>query len=817
MRRFLFAWRQDLRYSLRGFATRPGFAATIVLTIALGVGANAAIFSVVDAALLRPLPFAEPQRLVSLWDQLDRGIRSRAELSYPDFLDLRARTRALTGIAGYQDSRLTLASNDRALVLAAAKVTANFFDVLGVTPIAGRRFTSGEDAVNAPRVVILSNGLWQRTFGGDRGVIGRIVSLDGQAATVVGVLPAGFHFAGVGSAEIWVPIDRPERTRAQRGNHWLKPIARLGPGVSLDRARSEMARLSAQIRDENPRTNGGRATQLVPLQDDLVGPVKRLLLLLYGAVAFVLLVACGNVANLLLMRGAGRQRELSIRAALGAGRARIVRQLLTESGVMALAGGALGLLFARVGIQALLAAIPNEQRRELPYLADVGLDAHVLGYTLLVSVAAGLIFGLLPAIRAARPQIQMMLRQGAGGTSSRAHRGLRDGLVIAELALTVVLVSGAALFARSLVKLLAIDPGFRTDRVLTMMVPLPRLKYTTMDAQQRFYAALVDRVHALPGVERVGLTSKLPLDFGNSIGYVAGAEPATPSTRWIEASFREVTPDYFATMGITMVRGRTFDPRQDAFKPIDDTSRAGVVVINEALARTSFPGRDPIGERLQNGILTPATIIGVVRDVTIGSLEETVPPTIYFSTHQFIDPGMRLAVKVRGDEAGVATAVRAVIRELDPTVAAYQVYSMNDVVAQSQSVFMRRYPLVLVGSFALIALVLALIGTYGVVSYSVAERVRELGIRIALGAQPAAIRWSVLRRAGGVAAAGVGIGTVAAVVLSRFAASLLFGVDHAPWLFAGVALLLATVAVAAAVAPAQRATRVDPLLALRSE
>ena len=800
---------QDLRFALRALARRPGFTAAVVATMALGIGANAAIFSVVDAALLEPLPFAEPGRLVHLWTTSTRG-EGRSEASYPDFLDVRERTRSFTAVGGYHTARVTLATRDQALVLHAAKVTANFFDVLGVAPHAGRRFVAGEDALGAPRVAMITHALWQRAFGGERDVVGRAVQLDGVPYDIVGVLPPDYQFAGVGSAEVYAPLDRPPVMRERRQTHWLKPVARLAPGASAEEAGRDLARIFAELEREHPETNATKTMTLVPLRDELVGVVRPLLLTLYASVAFVLLVACGNVANLLLMRGAARQRELSIRAALGAGRARIARQLLTESGLLALAGGVLGIGVAWLGIRGLLAAIPPEQARLFPYLRNVGIGPTVLAYAAIVAVVAGVASGLLPALRASGTSLQATLRQGSGGSSTGGQRLLRDGLVVAELALTVMLLSGAALFGRSLARLLDVDIGVRADRVLTAAVPLPRWKYTSDAMQRGYYHALVERVGALPGVRAAGMVSKLPLDWGNSTSYAVVGAPAPAPGEETSASFRIATPGYFAAMGIPFVHGRTF-------LAAEDTTVPRVVIVNRTLARRAFGDADPVGRQLDLGGRT-ATIVGVVGDVTIGRLEDEIPPTMYYSSYQTMDVAMRLAVQTAGDPYAVAAPIRAIVREMDPTVATFQVYAMADVVGQSQSVFLRRYPLVLVGVFALVALVLALIGTYGVVSYAVAQRLRELGIRIALGARPAGIRWLVLRHAGTLAVLGAGLGIAGAFALARLARSLLFGVGAAePLIYASVALVLAAMAVAAALVPARRATRVNPILALRAE
>jgi len=801
-------WR-DLRFAARALLRRPVFAATVVATVALGVGANTAIFSVVDAALLRPLPYTAPERLVHLWERPTKGDARHFETSYPDFLDFQRRSTTLAAVAGYHTARVTLTRGDQTVVLPAAKVTANFFDVLGVTPAVGRRFAEGEDAVGAPRVAMLTHAFWRRALAADPTVVGNVVQLDGVPYTVVGVLPASFQFAASSGAEVWVPIDRPATMRAQRGNHWLRAIARLRPGASVDAAHRDADRVMRDLATEFPETNRDQATDVVPLHDEMVGSVRPVLLTLTAAVAFVLLVACGNVANLLLMHGAARHRELSVRAALGAGRGRIARQLLTESTLLALVGGVLGVAIAFVGIRVLDGAIPADQARTMPYLANVGVNGVVLGYALLLALLAGAASGIVPAPRVAGADLHAVLRQrgGAGSTQGR----LRDGLVVAELALTVVLLSGAALFGKSLTRLLAVDTGFRGDGVLTTMVPLPRWQYTTEGAQRRFYLELEQRVAALPGVSSVGLVSKLPLDAGNSTSYTVEGEPPSPDDRG--ASYRVANAEYFRTLGIPLLRGRTF-------ALTDDSAATGVAIINQAMAREAFGDRDPIGRRLGVGSrsLTVVGVVGVVGDVTIGKLEDAVPPTMYFSYRQSMDVAMRLAVRTRMSPDALASTIRAVVHAIDPAVSTYQARTMTSVVAESPSVFLRRYPLFLIGAFAAVALLLALIGTYGVISYAVSQRLRELGIRLALGARPGAVRWLVLRHAGSLALLGAAIGIGAAIVLGRLASGLLFGVSAAdPIVLLAVAATLGLMALAAALLPARRATRVDPAIVLGAE
>jgi putative ABC transport system permease protein len=804
-------WAQDVRYAFRALRRAPGFAIAVLLTIALGVGANGAIFSVTDAALLRPLPYRDPDALVHLWTTTPRSLTGKGNSAYPNLLDWRRRSTTLSGIAGYHSNRIVLTQGDEPRVLWVGKTTANFFDVLGVTPALGRRFAEGEDAVGAPRVVMLSHEIWARQFARDPAVVGRAVSLDGAPYTVIGVLPEGFQFARVGAAEVWVPFDRGAQLRESRSSNWFDVIARLRPGVGIDRAQQEMDAIARELEREYPDHNAGVRVSLLPLRDELTGPVRPVLVVLFGAVAFVLVVALANVANLILVRGTARQKELGVRAALGAGRGRIVRQLLTEGVILAALGGVLGLGLAHVGVRALVATIPPQRLLTMPYLADVGVDARLVAYMLGLSLVAGLVFGAIPAIGAARPRLYETLRQGARGSSAGGAGGrVRDGLVAAELALTVVLVTGAALFGQSLARLLAVDPGFRAERVFTAYIPLPRVDFASNAKRVDFFLRLEDQVRALPGVESVGMTSKLPLDGGNSTSFRVVGQPEPKPGEAPSASFRSVTPDYFRALGIPVVRGAPFDARADSTAP-------RVVVINETLARKAFPNEDPVGRELA-AMGDRWRVVGVVGDVSIGRLDEPVPPTLYLPFRQLSEISMRIAVRTRGDVSGLEQSVRRVVRELDPHVALYQVYTMESLVQQSESVFLRRFPLILVGAFALTALLLAIVGTYGVISYTVAQRLRELGIRIALGASPGSVVGLVVRHAATLAAVGIGIGLVAAVTLSRFAASLLYGVRATdPTAYVVAASVLGAVAALAAALPARRATRVDPVVTLRDE
>jgi len=798
---------QDVRFAARSLRKRPGFAATVLLTLALGIGANAAIFSVVDAVLLEPLPFARADRLVHLWEVYESNVDNRSEASYPDYLDWRARNRSFADLAGYHGSGFVFGTEHPEIVRA-AKTTANFFDVLGVHAAIGRTFVAGEDAVGAPTRVLLGYGFWLRNFAGDRSVVGRTIMLDGTAATVIGVLPKEFQFARLGDVSIWAPIDRSNTMRQGRGVHWLNVVARLKDGVSLQAASADMTSIMAQLAREYPPTNNGRDSQVIPLRDQLVGSVRPLVLLLYGAVAVMLLVACANVANLLLMRGADRQREVAVRIALGAGRGRLIRQLMTESLMLAMVGGVAGLVVARYGIHALVGIIPAQVRP--PVLASVGVNAPVLLYGCLVSVAAGVLFGLVPALREARPGMVEALKQGSRG-SSRAGK-LRDALVAGEVALTIVLMSGAALFGRSLVNLMSIQLGFQAEHLMTASVFLPDANYKERVSQIATFDRIVDRVRALPGVEAAGTVTKLPLDWGNSVGFDIVGQPPTEPGKEPTASYRSASPGYFTTLRIPMTRGRDFGA-VDA-----DANAPHVGVVNNAFGRAYFPDGNAVGQAFVYGQHDTVRIVGQVGDVPIGNIDEHIPPTLYIPFAQDPETYMSVAIRSRRDVGELSRELNRIVEQTAPGAAVIHPVAMDQLITDSASVFMRRFPLLLIGAFAAATLILALVGVYGVVSYSVAQRTRELGIRVALGAQTRSLVLLVVRHGAWMALAGVTAGIAAALVLGRFVAGMLYGVgarDPATLVF--VSVVLGAAAVAATIVPARRATRVDPAVALQAE
>jgi putative ABC transport system permease protein len=805
VREFFKSWIQDLRFARRSLRARPGFTLTVLVTLAIGIGANAAIFSVVDSVLLRQLPFARPERLVHLSETARGEAKSYAQVSYPDFLDWRARSHAFTALGAYLEGSFVL-GGDRPAATFGVQVTSNFFDVLGVRPLVGRAFVAGEDQPDAPRVAVISYGLWERGFGRTPRIVGETITLDGRPSTIVGVLPRDFHFRD-NASDIWVPLQSSRRAREQRGNHWLRVVGRLRDGEGIGAARAELAGIMRDLAAEYPRTNASHDARMVPLAEELVGSVRPLMAVLYAAVGLLLLVACANVANLLLMRGADREREIAVRVALGASRARLVRQLLTESLVLGVVGAALGLGVAYAALSGVLHVIPPARLRTSPGLATASVDVRVVAYVALVALLAVMIFGLVPALRATRPEA---LRSGR--THSRRSGMLRDGLVAGEVALAVLLVAGAALFGRSLMSLLAIQPGFRVDRVTTALVEPTGPRYAVPGARIDFYRRVIERLRAIPGVDAVGVGSSLPLESGSTFYYgIAGRPPAAPGQSPI-ANVRLANAEYFGALGIPLLDGRLIGAGDGEHAP-------HVAVISRALAKQEFPGEQPIGRYLEHFYFDDSVrVVGIVGDVPVGNLEDAAEPTIYLSYLQTPPFSARIVLRANGDLANFGAAIHDAVRAADPDAAVTQLLSMHDVLEQSPSVFLRRFPLLLVGTFALTTLALALVGVYGVVGYAVRQRTRELGIRMALGAQANSVVVLVLRHGAAIALVGVSFGVVATLVATRLISGMLYGVGaRDPVTLGAVGVTLAAAALGATALPARRATRVDPAVTLRSE
>jgi predicted permease len=804
----------DLRYAARVLRRQPGFSVVVLLTLTLGIGANTAIFTVVDAALLRPPPYSEPDRLVHLWETHRGDVSQRSEASYPDFLDWRAQSRTLSSIEGYDPTNLTVAIDGAdPLMLQGARITPGFLSMLGVAPALGRAFARDESVANGAPVVILSHGFWQRRLGGDARAVGRPLVLDRRRYTVAGILPRDFHFAPVGDAELWLLADETGQRTSERFNHWLNVVARLAPGATLEGARAEMSAIMGRLGAQYPETNAGRDAAVVPLRDEIVGDVRPTLLVLFGAVGCVLLVACVNVAGLMLARSAARGREIAVRSALGASRGRIVRQLLVESALLATTGGILGAAAALVGVRLIVASLPSEITNGMPYLQFLRVDGSVLAYAAALAVAAGLLSGLAPALYVSRPSAAELLRRGGRGGTGGARPRLRGALVAAEIALTVVLLVAAGLMTRSLGELLRVDAGFDAEQVITARVALSGQAYESPARQQRFFEELLARIRAVPGVRAAGAVRQLPLAGGGTNTYRVEGEPEPDPARRPEATMRGVAGDYFRAMAIRLVGGRVFTSR-------DDSSAPPALVVSAGLARRLFRDeRAAVGRRLRFYAFPESawTIVGVVGDVKTGRLDAEAPPTIYYSHLQGAENRMSVVARATGDAATIAAVLRREVRAIDRTVPIYNTYTMSEQVARSPAVLTRRLPLRLVGGFAVVALALAIVGIYGLIAYTVAQRTQELGIRLALGAQRGDVLTLVVREGAVLAITGIAVGLLAALWAARLLDSLLYGVGAADLqTYAGAALLLGGIALAASYVPARRASRVDPMVALRA-
>jgi putative ABC transport system permease protein len=803
---------QDIRYGVRALLRSPGFAFVAVVALALGVGANTAIFSVVKAVLLKPLPYPESQRLVWLREVNPSNDIPDEPASAPNYNDWRTDARSFEGVAAYTDTAMTLTGEGEPERIPAAATSANFFRVLGVAPALGRDFQPEEEAAGKNRVVVISHGLWRRRFGANRNVIGQTLSFGGNPYTVVGVAPPDFKnpVPGAKAAELWLPIAF-NFDESRRRSDFLSVFARLKPGATVEQARAEMSGIGARLARDYPTTNAGWGVSVVSLHERVVGDVRPALLVLMGVVGFLLAIACANVANLLLARSTARRQEIAVRSALGAGRWRLVRQFLTESVLLALAGGGLGLLLAAWGIELLVSFSPGN----IPRLDEVGLDTGVLLFTFGVSLATGCLFGLLPALQASKTDLSVSLKEGGsrGATAGQRASRLRSALVVSEIAIAVVLLAGAGLMIRSFAAIRDVDPGFRPDRILTSDFSLPAARYKE-DAQiVSFFEQLTARAAALPGVERVALVSAIPFSGGDIAGFAIDGRPAPPPEQVLDAEYRVVSPDYFDVMGIPVVRGQAFTERDRAGVP-------AVTVINETMARRYWPGEDPIGKRINLG--DPAaggvwrTVVGVVRDIRNESLDKEPYPQMYAPEAQFTRRQLTLVARTSGDPTALVPALRRELTSLDKDLPLYNVRTMEQVLADS--VARRRFQMFLIAAFAGLGLLLAAVGIYGVISYSVAQRRHEIGVRMALGARAPDILRLVVGQGLGLALAGVGAGLVFALALTRVMSTLLYGVSASdPLTFAGVALALLGVALAACLVPARRATKVDPMVALRYE
>ena len=801
--------RHDLVYAFRKLRAAPGFTLTVVLTLALGIGANTAIFSVVNGVLLRPLPFADPDRVVRV-DFIYNGSLDAG--SPPELKDFRTRSRTMQSLAMYAGRSMNLVRDGAdPELLVGVQVSANWFNILKITPELGRSFVEGEDREGAPKVAMLSDKIWRREFNADPNIVGRAVRLNGNQVTIVGVVPPGVGYPM--TSEVWVPLvfTAEDLSDANRGARYTGMLGRLRDGVTVDQAREELSQIGASIARAFPERYRTLALAPVPLQTAIVRDLKRPLLVIMGAVAFVLLIACANVANLFLVRATSRESEMAVRSALGAGRSRIVRQLVTESVLLSLVGGVAGLVLATWGMKGLLKMAPPN----LPRVSSATIDVTALVLTLGVAVITGIVFGLIPAMQLGS-DVATALRAGARGTRTRhATAQVRGTIVIAEVALAVMLLVGAGLLLRSFEKLLSVDPGFRPENVLTFRVSLPDRTYPSDTTQRNFTAALEARLRALPGVRQAAVASLLPLDGSDfTISFTVRGRPPVPKNQEPDALVVAATPDFLSTIGIPIVRGRLYTRDAQPGTPKE-------IVVSQEFVRRYFPNEDPLGHYIDlgwrvDGDRRGGTIIGVAGDVKQGALDQQTPPIVYLPFAQAPLPGLRAVIRTSVPPTTLTNSIRRVVRELDRELPVFSVKPLEEYVATS--VGPQKFYATLVGIFAVVALMLAAVGLYGVIAYAVSQRAHELGVRVALGATGERIARMVIGQGLTLALAGVAVGVVAAILVTRVLSSLLFGVSAIdPMTFGAVLTVLLAVATIASYAPARRAARVDPLVAMRGE
>jgi predicted permease len=802
---------QDLRYGFRTLIKKPGFVLVAVVTLALGIGGSTAIFSVVNAALIKGLPYRSSDQLYHLWERTPQKEFNKREFSYPDYQDYQQNS-VFDGLAAYSGAGAILSGSGEPESVPAVRASANFFNVLGVDPIVGRTFQPDEDKPGGPKVTILTYGLWQRRFGGDASIVGRAITINGESYTVIGVLPASFQFA-LRPADLWLPYQPTPNQLSRRFMHGTNLIGRLKSGVTADQAQSELSVIAGRIEQQFKESHAGTVATLVPLQEEVVGTVRPILMVLLAAVGFVLLIACANVASLLLTRSLARAKEVAIRSALGASRWRVIRQLLTESVVLSVIGGAAGLLIAYWGTPSLVTALPQSQLNAMPFLKSLHIDARILAFSFVLSLLTGIFFGLAPALQSSRLDLNETLKEGGRNSSAGAGHRLRSALVVSEIALAVVLLIGAGLMMKSLYRLLQTNVGFNTENLLTMTVILPATKYTENSQSINFNDQLRERVQSLAGVSGAGTVNILPLNGGNTTRFNIEGDPVPPPGQEVEANIRTVSDNYFQTLGIPLLAGRNFDAS-------DKPNGQGVVIIGKSVADRMFAGRDPIGRKIKySAIDAPGDlIVGVVGDVKITGLDQAIKPVLYYPFRQNGSIFSNLVLRTNSDTTTLANMVRNEIRSIEPEAAILNINTMNEVIAQTPASFMRRFPALVISIFAGIALLLASIGIYGVVSYSVSQQTHFIGVRMALGASPVDIQKMVMKQGLWLALLGVGIGVAASVGVMRLLNDLLFGVTTTDaTTFAVVTGTLFVVALLACYLPARRATKVDPLVALRYE
>jgi putative ABC transport system permease protein len=805
---------QDLRYGVRMLIKKPGFTVVALIALALGVGANTAIFSVVNAVLLRPLGYQESEKLIVVWSNNTREGNARYPVAAANFVDFKDQNRVFDQLAAYLSftPNMTMAGATEPVQVATSSVSPELFSLLGVEAAHGRTFFDEEAQIGKDQVALLSYGVWQRQFGGDQNILGQTATLDGVPYTIIGVMPKDFYFL-YRNADLWLPLSfntrfNPNFTITNRAGGALGLIGRLKSDVSIAQARAEMDAIAARLADQHPTVNNGIGVTLVPLDEQITESVRPALLVLLAAVSFVLLVACANVATLLLARASSRQKEIAIRAAMGAGRIRLIRQLLTESILLSVLGGALGVLLAIWGIDLILALSPSE----IPRRDEIGIDASVLLFTLGLSALTGIIFGLVPALLISKSDLHESLKEGGRSSAGSTRQGVRSVLVVSQVALTLVLLVGAGLLIKSFVRLMNVDPGFKTENLLVMGIAVPTSLRASPPQKTAYYHELFERIRAIPGVEAVGAVTRLPLTARGVTSRLtiegrpvaAGEEP--------EIEFRRASSDYFRALGVKLIDGRFFTDQDTAQSP-------EVVIINQSAARRFWPDDDPVNKRVRTAQAANApwlTVVGVIGDVKHFGLDADARPEIYISSDQAPPDGPFMVVRTATDPMSVAASVRAQVGGMNKDQPVNTIQTMDEVL--SASVAQRRFNMLLLGIFAALALLLAAVGIYGVISYSVAQRTQEIGLRMALGAQTRDVLGMVIAQGTKLALAGVGLGLIASFFLTRLMTSLLFNVSATdPLTFLAVSLLLVGLAFLASYIPARRAAKVDPMVALRHE